>query len=72
MLRVIYYRMVMCICAVVVRHECVHARRAGLYLSAAKPLYDAREAAGHTVTEREEDCLGDTLAHRANHSTAHK
>jgi len=45
-------------------------RRAGLYLSAATALLDAREAAGEAVTE--EDRLGDTFAHKANHSTAHK
>jgi hypothetical protein len=45
-------------------------RRYGLYVSAAAAHYEAVVAAGGTVTES--DRLGDSLAHSANHSTAHK
>ena len=47
-------------------------RRAGLYLSAASAYCDARAAAGHAVSDEERLRMGDTFAHRANHSTAHK
>ena len=45
-------------------------RRLGLYISAAAAHFDAVAAEGDTVTES--DRLGDSFAHAANHSTAHK
>ena len=52
------------------RFVCVLQRHLGLYISAATAHFDSIVAAGGTVTECER--LGDTLAHKANHNTAHK